>query len=431
MNITIHRGTHQIGGSCVELACGGTRIIIDAGLPLAANGVQDQGVRLDVSGLFADAPDEAPVDALIISHAHQDHYGLLELVRQDVPVFMSPGTAKLVEISRLFGPHGPLDRPITLFAWREPFEVGPFRIVPHLVDHSGFDCYAFEVEAGGKRVFYSGDFRDHGPIPNTLASIRELVKPGVDALLMEGTMLGRADEEVLTEAQLAEEAKAICRDCSKAVFVYQSGQNVSRFVSFYKAAWATGRECVLDFYTAHVLTELGKLAGGAKLPRPGHPVLEGVSTWFPRRLTKKLKDTGRGDIPNRYARWKRKKEQIAEQLGRSMIFVRPGMESDIALMGDIKGSVLIYSLWEGYREDDRTSRFLKAVDKLGITVRSLHTSGHATIPALQRLVDMLQPGSLVPIHTEYPQDFVRFSVPVVQAEDGKPFAIGQPAETLA
>ena len=34
MKITIHRGTHEIGGNCVELATASTRIVIDVGMPL-------------------------------------------------------------------------------------------------------------------------------------------------------------------------------------------------------------------------------------------------------------------------------------------------------------------------------------------------------------------------------------------------------------
>lgn len=34
MNRTIHRGTRQIGGSCFKLESGGTRILVDAGLPM-------------------------------------------------------------------------------------------------------------------------------------------------------------------------------------------------------------------------------------------------------------------------------------------------------------------------------------------------------------------------------------------------------------
>lgn len=41
-------------------------------------------------------------------------------------------------------------------------QFGPFRVTPHLVDHSAYDAYALEVEADGRRLFYSGDIRAHG-----------------------------------------------------------------------------------------------------------------------------------------------------------------------------------------------------------------------------------------------------------------------------
>lgn len=423
MNITIHRGTSQIGGSCVELTSGDTRIILDAGLPLDAESVDAPGVRLAVPGLFSDAPDEKPVDALIISHAHQDHYGLLDRIRTDVPVYMSTGTAKLVEITRMFTGRGPLSQNVRTFGWRKPFEVGPFRIIPHLVDHSAFDAYAFEIEANDKRLFYSGDFRAHGPISETMEIISDRVKPGVDALLMEGTMLGRQDEQVRTENDIADEATRLCSDCHGAVLVYQSGQNVSRTVAFYKAARRLNRDFVLDFYMAHVMTELAGLGLSKSLPYPGHPDLEGVHTWFPYRLTNRVMRSGHETIPNRYARWKRTKEEIGARLHETMLFVRPGMQNDVARLGNLEGSILLYSLWDGYREQKETKEFLDCLQKLGVTVHSLHTSGHATLPALQRMVDILQPKNLLPIHTEHPDGFDRFRVPVQQMRDGVPVSL--------
>ena len=423
MNITIHRGSKQIGGSCVELSSGSTRIILDAGLPLDAEGIDAPGVRLAVPGLFADAPEEPPVDALIISHAHQDHYGLLDRIRMDVPVYMSTGTAKLVEITRTFTGRTPLLHNLRSFGWQDTIEVGPFRIVPHLVDHSAFDAYAFEIEGGGKRLFYSGDFRDHGPISKTMDIIARRVKPGVDALLMEGTMLGRKGEQVLTENELADEAVRLCADCRNAVFVYQSGQNISRTVAFYKAARRLNRECVLDVYMAHVMTELAGLGLSNSLPYPGHPSLEGVQVWFPYKVTNFMFNKGHGAIPNRYRPWKRSKKELPQQLGKTLLFVRPGMEGDLERFGDLSGSVLLYSLWGGYREQDKTKDFLETLERLGVAVLPLHTSGHATLPALQRMVDVLQPKRILPIHTEHPDGFDCFSVPVAKMSDGVPLEI--------
>ncbi len=34
MKLTIYRGTHEIGGTCVELSTENTQILIDIGLPL-------------------------------------------------------------------------------------------------------------------------------------------------------------------------------------------------------------------------------------------------------------------------------------------------------------------------------------------------------------------------------------------------------------
>ena len=55
MKLIIHRGTHQIGGSCVEVMAGKTRIVVDAGLPLPS--LEDEAtfeapVFPDVKGLF-------------------------------------------------------------------------------------------------------------------------------------------------------------------------------------------------------------------------------------------------------------------------------------------------------------------------------------------------------------------------------------------
>jgi len=106
-----------------------------------------------------------------------------------------------------------------------------------------------------------------------------------------------------------------------------------------------------------------------------------------------------------------------------MLFVRPTMQSDVARLDNLEGSVLLYSLWDGYREQDGTQQFLDGLQKRGVTVHALHTSGHATLPALQRMVDMLQPRNLVPIHTEHPGEFERFGVPVRRMRDGEAIAL--------
>ena len=96
MHITIHRGSREIGGSCVEIRTPGTRLIVDAGAPLAA----DAPARLpEVPGLSS--PGEK-MDAVLLSHAHGDHSGLLHLAQPCVPVWMTRGTALLLRAGEWF-----------------------------------------------------------------------------------------------------------------------------------------------------------------------------------------------------------------------------------------------------------------------------------------------------------------------------------------
>ena len=102
---------------------------------------------------------------------------------------MGAATAGILRESQFFTPMG-LDRePAKLLADRRPLVVGPFKITPFLVDHSAFDAYALLVEADGRRLFYTGDFRAHGRKAELFKRLLREPPAAVDVLLIEGIML--------------------------------------------------------------------------------------------------------------------------------------------------------------------------------------------------------------------------------------------------
>ena len=64
------------------------------------------------------------------------------------------------------------------------------RITPYFVSHSAADAYMFLVEADGKRILHTGDFRQHGYLgKGLLPTLEKYIAPqGIDVLITEGTI---------------------------------------------------------------------------------------------------------------------------------------------------------------------------------------------------------------------------------------------------
>ena len=86
MRVGIHRGSKQIGGSCVEVESLGQRLLIDLGLPLDAEKNSIQYLP-DIVGLDGSDPS---LLGIFISHPHLDHFGLLAHISPKFPLAWDP-----------------------------------------------------------------------------------------------------------------------------------------------------------------------------------------------------------------------------------------------------------------------------------------------------------------------------------------------------
>ncbi|MDP6810927.1 MAG: MBL fold metallo-hydrolase, partial [Kiritimatiellia bacterium] len=183
MKVCIHRGAHQIGGTCVELACQGKKLVLDIGVPLDADDPAKVAMP-PVAGLTATDPS---LLGIVISHPHQDHYGLAARVPEGTTFLMGAATERILAAAADFTPSGGTFENVLHLSDRQPIELGPFRITPYLMDHSAYDAYAVLIEAGGKRLFYTGDLRGHGRKAKLFERLLAAPPTNMDVLLMEGT----------------------------------------------------------------------------------------------------------------------------------------------------------------------------------------------------------------------------------------------------
>jgi ribonuclease J len=385
LRLTVHRGTNQIGGSCVEVAHpDGSRLVLDAGRPLDA--------PAGATGLLPATLDLTRPATVLVGHPHQDHHGLIGEVPADWPVWTGAAAAELIAVTgEVSG--APLAR--TLLTWTSrtgPIRIGPFTVTPMLTDHSAFDAYMLLVEGAGRRILYTGDFRRHGRKGKLVDALMARPPSDVDVLIIEGTNLG-TDKSVITEDALEDEFTALFERTGGRVFVAWSGQNIDRTVTLYRAARRTGRTLVVDLYVADVMD---RIAEGTRLPRAGFPGLQVVVTAGLRGLYAKR---GRDAFVARMARHGVAARAVPSN---AVVMLRRSLIRDYTRAGLIPtlDDAFVHSMWRGYLGTPHHAEPLEWCRTAGSPVECLHTSGHAGPTDLRAFAAAVSARAVVPVHGE-------------------------------
>ena len=412
LTITVHRGTKQIGGSCIEIASPtGERLLLDAGRPLDA--------PREATGLLPATLDRSRPATVVFSHPHMDHWGLINELPRDWPIWTGEKSAELMRLTtELFG--GRIAQNIRTWPSRSgAFAIGGFTVTPFLTDHSAFDAYMLLIEGWGRRVLYTGDFRAHGRKAVLVERMMARPPKGIDVLLMEGTNL-RSGKPVITESELEDRFVALAQDTPGHVFVQWSAQNIDRAVTLYRAAKRTGRTLVVDLYAADVLE---RVAEGTSIPRPGKAFdrLQVVITPGGRRMYERQ---GREGFVTRMARGGAGTSRRKLCGGRAIIMLRDAMLSDFAKggLGFSAHDTYAFSNWSGYLDtSDPRSGWAQAEAAGARTIR-LHTSGHASPEALAAFA-AVAPKTLIPVHGTAWDDPGIALPPVTRLVDGQSWAV--------
>ena len=430
LSFKIHRGTKEIGGSCVEVWTENTRILLDFGMPLVekdgkefdfgkyktskSSELVEKGVLPNIDGLYDNS--DSLIDGVIISHPHQDHYGLANFIKNDIQYYLGEATYKIIELNNLFTPQEIYLKNINYFEKEATFKIGDISITPYWADHSAFDAYSFLVEANGKSLFYSGDFRSHGRKAKAFQWFTHNAPQNVDYLLLEGTTISRDNKPFKTESEIENELIEMFKQQGKINLVYTSGQNIDRLTSIYRACKRTGKIFVVDVYVAKVLKELSKYAG---IPYPSEN-FENLKVMFPFFTSRRLKNEGNEKILYEFNKFKITKEEISNQSEKIVMIVRPSMQKDLERINRIEGGNLIYSMWEGYLQKSATIKFVDYLTNRKFILHKIHTSGHADTDTLKKMVEVINPKNIVPIHTFEGDKYKDiFNEPIAELKDGE------------
>ncbi|MCX6152710.1 MAG: MBL fold metallo-hydrolase [Candidatus Kapabacteria bacterium] len=415
MNLTIHRGSNEIGGSCVELRTDSTRILIDFGQPIVnSSGAQfdnsvmkkksiEELIKLavlpDIEGLYS---DNSKINGILLSHSHIDHYGLLNFAHKDIPVYLGEATGDIIEINNIFQRQTIKFNHPVYFQRNVKFEIGDISITAFSADHSAFDSYSFLIESGDKRIFYSGDFRSHGRKEKVYRYFLHNTPKNIDYLILEGTSISK--QKSISELQLEVQLTRIFKSSTNGCYVWASAQNIDRMVSIFKACLSSKKTLIVDLYSVNVLNILSKY-GSFPTPLKGY---SNMKVLFIPYLLNKLIRNNRMDLVEPFEKYEIQTNQISNAPEKYIMLFRPSMKTEINEIA-WSGGQLVYSMWEGYKQKQDSMEFLNYFTSQNFEIIDLHSSGHADEATLVEFVNAINPKYIIPIHTfhknQYPSVF--------------------------
>ena len=183
-------GTGEIGKNMYMVELDGRVVVIDCGVKFPT---PDQlGVDLVLPDFEVLEGRLGDIEALILTHGHEDHIGgvpyFLKTVGR-VPIMGTRFTLGLVK-SKL-DEHRIKDAELIEIAPTERHQVGPFEAEFIRVTHSIPDCVALAIHTPVGVIVHTGDFKfDHAPIdddPTDVAALSRLGDEGVLLLMSDST----------------------------------------------------------------------------------------------------------------------------------------------------------------------------------------------------------------------------------------------------
>ena len=391
MNITIHRGTDQIGGCVTEYEHEGWKLFVDYGEQLPG---YPKSKPLEVEGLNK---GNLTKSALLITHYHGDHIGCIKDLPKELAVYIGElGRDIQLVLSKHLSykdkdQHLVIERlnAAKVFRPGNSFRIGPFKIMPVNVDHSAFDAYAFKIEANNVTVFHTGDFRTHGFRSGKLEKMLDIYIGKVDYVVCEGTNVARPDSTSRSERELQGDFRKALRQ-KVGHIVYLSSTNIDRLFSLYHVALEARMLFLVDAYQKHIMdvvVDSNSLWSKSKLYEydeypPKVLCRKGDNFTFNDKFVKTINDRGYVLI----ARANKKFDKLIEEL--------PGEKKKYL------------SMWKGYVEEKSGAYNKELAKALGSDYEYLHTSGHCDMKSLREIFRHLQPKAIIPIHTDNPNKFV-------------------------
>ncbi|MGB0607892.1 MAG: ribonuclease J [Paracoccaceae bacterium] len=327
------------------------------------------------------------IEAIFITHAHEDHVGALGHLWNDLgaPVYARAFTANIAR--RKMDEFGHSEKAITTATkWPDTIQAGPFEVGFLPISHSIPESSALVIDTPEGRLIHSGDFKlDETPVvgePFDAKLWGEVAKSGVKALICDSTNVF-SNYEGRSEASLAQDIEELISNAPNMVVATTFASNVARVKTLADAGVRAGRSICLM---------------GRAMRRMIEAAIEtGVLTDFPTVVSSEdAQQIPRQDLMLLVTGSQGERRAASAQLAN-------GKFQGIKLK---EGDLFLFSSKTIPGNERGVIRIINQFSEMGVDVVDddsglYHVSGHANRPDLQKIHSLVQPQMIIPMHGEH------------------------------
>lgn len=404
--ITFHNGVLTIGGTIIEIAYEDSHIFFDFGSeynpclvhqPTDLKGLLDEHLLPELENVYDPAlyphrgADSFKNSAVFLSHVHLDHTKAINFLDANIPLYASKITKKLLEALNVnddflfpfVDDRYSTVREIIGLDFNETVEIGKIKVTLLSVDHDAYGASGLLIETPDEKIAYTGDIRLHGYRKSDTLRFCEIAHH-VDILLIEGVSVSfqelndeRATDKIQDERTLLSEVLKVIEENPKRQLTFN--YYISNLERILKIIEGCTRTLVLNDYYAYVLKQVcGKEVAYYSLDNKDYGLNPSLRIAFEDLLADETKFF-----------WQLEGEayRYLDQLKPSGIYIH----SDAQPLGE---------------HDPKYQPFMDEFKKRGIEVKVLSCSGHAHPYDLIRIIDLIGPKLLAPIHSLHPERLI-------------------------
>jgi ribonuclease J len=328
------------------------------------------------------------LEAIFITHAHEDHIGALAHLWPSLrkPIYARTFTATIGRLK--FEEAGlPKDAITTVAARPHVIEAGPFKVQFVPVSHSIPESAALIIDTPAGRIIHSGDFkRDATPIvgegwDDALMQQIAAERP-VKALMCDSTNVFSLHEG-RSESTLKGPIAELIKSASGMVVATTFASNVARLKTLAEAGHAAGRTVCLLGRAMKRMVSAAEESG--VLPQFPRTVTAEEAAEVPRRSLMLIVTGSQGE-----------RRAASAQLSRGKYL---GLEMK-------EGDMFLFSSKTIPGNEKEVGRVINAMSAIGVDIvedsgGKYHVSGHANRPDLEHVHRLFLPDMLLPMHGEH------------------------------